>query len=148
MKSNETEGLASIPMTALKLRLEAAQPAETVETVTLGLYSDLAEVLAPVIGDVGVQALESRALHITRQIYGPSTPREAAPSTKTAEPLRDWLRQLEPDIASEAAGSLLTTLTTLLASFIGGGLTMRLEQKAWTNLFSESESSESKEIDP
>lgn len=129
-------------MTVLKRRVESAAATETIETVTLALYRSLTDVLVPVIGDAGVQALESRALHITQQSYGPSTAPKADPSTKPAEPLREWLRQLEPAVAIEAAGAMLTSLTVLLATFIGGGLTKRLLEKAWTDRPSESDSKE------
>jgi hypothetical protein len=101
-------------------------------------YGDLARVAAPLIGQVGVDALTGRALHLAQREYPWLVP--------TAEP-HQWegpfaevlfcLERQNPAVATDAAAAVLATFTGLLMTFIGEPLTVQLLRKAWPDGFSE-----------
>jgi hypothetical protein len=95
-------------------------------------------VSAPLIGQVGVDALTGRTLYLAQRKY--------PWLIHTREP-DEWkgpfaqivfcLERQDPAVATEAAGAVLTTLTGLLVTFIGEPLTTRLLRKAWPDAFSD-----------
>ncbi len=99
-------------------------------------YDDLARVSAPLIGQVGVDALTGRALHLAQR---------ARPWLVQAREPEQWkgpldqvifcLEQQDPAIAIEAAGAVFGTLTGLLISFIGEPLAIGLLRQAWPDAF-------------
>lgn len=100
-------------------------------------YDDLARVLAPVIGDVGVAAMTDRALHLATREYPclpSSEPGSADTSfTKVIDALE---RQDDPALAAEAAAAVFEAILGLLATFIGEPLAARLVQQAWPDAVS------------
>ena len=104
-------------------------------------YDDLVRVLAPVIGSMGVEAITSRALHLAVREYPSSSDAGKSEATGFA-PVVTWLEEQDSGKIYEAATSLFAALGTLLVTFIGEPLTMRLARKAWPEGFQELEPEE------
>jgi hypothetical protein len=95
-----------------------------------------AEQLTPLIGDAGVAAICARSLHLARRnVRGLAPVRPTAPGEAPFALLQLSLEKQEPAVATEAAVALLATVSELLASFIGEGLTTRLLREAWPDDF-------------
>ena len=101
-------------------------------------YDELARVVAPLIGQGGVDALTGRALHLAQREY-PWLVHEREP--KQAEgPFAQVFLCLEgqdPAVATAAAGAVFATFMGLLVTFIGEPLTAGLLRKAWPAAFSD-----------
>ena len=128
-------GQAARRQLALKVLAQRAGPgagAETLAAAARRAYDDLAGVTAPLIGQVGVDALTGRALHLARREYPWLVQTGEAPQSEQpfAQVISRLARQ-EPAVATEAAGALFATFMGLLVTFIGEPLTARLLRKAW-----------------
>ena len=124
---------------ALRVLAHHAGPAASAEVFAGAAhraYDDLARVSAQLIGQAGVDALTSRAVHLAQQEYPWLVHRREAeqPEGPFAQVVVCLKRQ-DPVVASEAAGSVLATLALLLVTFIGESLTMQLLRKAWPDAF-------------
>jgi hypothetical protein len=132
-------GNAALRQLALKVLAQHAGPAAGAEALAAAAhraYEDLARVSAPLIGQVGVDALTGRALHLAQRDY-PWLVDAHAPD-QAAGPFTRVLVNLErqdPAVATEAAGAVFATFTGLLVTFIGEPLTARLLRKAWPDAF-------------
>jgi len=101
-------------------------------------YDDLARVLTPLIGQVGIDALSARAVHLAQREYPWLAP--AGEPEPAGGPFGQHDRSLErqdPALATEAAAAVLTVFTGLLVTFIGEPLTTGLLRKAWPGGFSD-----------
>ena len=108
------------------------------------LSEHFARLLTPLIGDAGVAAILARALHLAqRHVPGLAQVRSPQPSDAPFTPEQQFLEQLEPAEALEAAVALLTAISELLVSFIGEGLTTRLLREAWPDDFADDRTEES-----
>jgi hypothetical protein len=153
-------GHAALRQLALKVLAQHAGPAAGAEALAAAArraYEDLARVSAPLIGQVGVEALSGRALHLAQREYPwlvhtregtPARP-ERTPGTPPPEhadaPLTQVMVCLEgedPAVATEAAGAVLATFTGLLVTLIGEPLTARLLRQAWPDAFAEANTEE------
>ena len=95
-------------------------------------YNDLARVLAPVIGDIGVAAIVDRALHVATGEYPWLPSREPGAADIQFTTVIDALtRQSDPEVAAEAAAAVFEAILGLLATFIGEPLAARLVQQGW-----------------
>jgi hypothetical protein len=134
-------GSEALRQLALRVLAQHAGPATDVEALVAAArrtYDELARVAAPLIGQVGVDALTGRALHLAQREYPWLVP--------TAEP-HQWqgpfaevllcLERQNPAVATEAAATVFAIFTGLLITFIGEPLTVQLLQKAWPKGFSE-----------
>ena len=138
-------GDAALRQLALKVLAQHAGPAAGAEALAVAAhraYDDLARVSAPLIGQVGVDALTGRALHLSQREYPwLDRTREATPRPEQAEgPFAQIvfsLEQQDPAVATEAAGAVFATFTGLLVTFIGEPLTAGLLRKAWPDAFSD-----------
>jgi hypothetical protein len=100
------------------------------------LSERFAEQLTPLIGAAGVAAICARSLHLTqRNVRGLAPVRASAQGDAPFALLQRLLEQQEPAAATEAAVVLLATVSELLTSFIGEGLTTRLLREAWPDDF-------------
>ena len=121
----------------------AAVDATAVAAAASRAYDDLARVLAPVIGDVGVAAMTDRALHLATRAHPwlPSSEPGAADMgfTNVIDALR---RQDDPAVAAEAAAAVFEALLGLLATFIGEPLAARLVQQGWPHAVSSADTEE------
>jgi hypothetical protein len=134
----EDRELRQLALKVLAQRAGSAAGAGALAAAAQRAYDDLAEVSAPLIGQVGVDALTGRTLYLAQRQY--------PWLVHTREP-DQWkgpfaqivfcLERQDPAVATEAAGAVLTTLTGLLVTFIGEPLTARLLRKAWPDAFSD-----------
>jgi hypothetical protein len=141
-----TLGNAELRQLALKAvahRAGSAAGAGALAAAAQRAYDDLAQVSAPLIGQVGVDALTGRTLYLAQRKY--------PWLVHTREP-EQWkgpwaqiifcLERQDSAVATDAAGAVLATLTGLLVTFIGEPLTMRLLRKAWPDAFSNASAKE------
>jgi hypothetical protein len=107
-----------------------ATDATLVAAATLSIWELMAAKLEPVIGTTGVDVLFIRALHLTSSVFPwlaiAETQRESA-----VLHVKKQLAEHETDAASEAAYTLLVTVTELLSTLIGVSLTERLLARVW-----------------
>jgi hypothetical protein len=101
-------------------------------------HDELAGVLAPLIGQVGIDALAARAVHLAQRDYPwlAKTPDPERPQ-ETFTHVSVSLEQQDPALAAEAAAAVLATFTGLLATLIGEPLMTRLMRQAWPVGFSD-----------
>ena len=95
-------------------------------------YVDLTRVSAPLIGQVGVDALTGRALHLAQRQY-PWLVYARAPEQADARLAQVilCLERQDSAVATEAAAAVFAILTGLLVTFIGEPLTAHLLRQAW-----------------
>jgi hypothetical protein len=98
------------------------------------LCERFAQQLTPIIGDAGVSAICSRSLHLAQRQF-PSLVSVPAQVDGAFARVQESLQGLEPAVASDAAVAVLTTVSNLLDSLIGEGLTTRLLRGAWPGSF-------------
>ena len=95
-------------------------------------YDDLARVLTPLIGQIGVDTLSTRAVHLAQREYPwLATTREAEHVEGPFAQVKFSLERQDPALAREAAAAVLAIFTGLLVTFIGEPLTTSLMRKAW-----------------
>ena len=100
------------------------------------LCERFAEQLAPLIGDAGVAAICARSLHlIQRKIPRLGPVHVSAQGDAPFALLQESLEQLDPAEATDAVVAVLATVSDLLVSFVGEGLTTRLLREAWPDDF-------------
>ena len=125
---------------ALSEMAHHAGPGAGAEALAAGsqrAYDDLARVSAQLIGHAGVDALTGRALHLAQKEYPWLVHRREPEQPEGAfEQVIACLKRQDPEVAKEAAGTVLATLAALLVAFIGESLTMQLLRKAWPDAFS------------
>ena len=150
-KQSSTDGMTALGhaarrQLALKVLAQLAGPAAGTEALAAAArraYDDLARVSAPLIGQVGVDALTGRALHLARREY-PWLVQTLEPE-HAEEPFTQLIVCLERQdaaVATEAAGAVFATFTGLLVTFIGEPLTASLLQQAWPDAFADARTEE------
>ena len=143
MTTPEHNAQRELARTLLARRTGPAAGAEAIAAAAGRAYDDFAQVLAPVIGDVGVTAMTDRALHLATREYPwlPSSQPGAA-DTRFAKVIDALKRQDDPAVAAEAAAAVFEAILGLLATFIGDPLAARLAQQAWPDAVSGADSEE------
>jgi hypothetical protein len=132
---------AALRQLALKVLAQHAGPTANTDALSAAArraYDDLAQVSAPLIGQVGVDALTGRALHLAQREY-PWLVRTREPE-QMDDPFAQvilCLQRQDHAVATEAAGAIFATFTGLLVTFIGEPLTAGLLRKAWPEAFSD-----------
>ncbi len=152
-KDSSTDGMTALGNAALRqLALKvlahhagSAWDAETLAAAARRAYDDLARVSAPLIGQVGIDALTGRALHLAQREYpwlvGTREPEQAeGPFSQVIV----CLERQDPAVAAEAAGAVFATLTGLLVTLIGEPLTAGLLRKAWPAAFADASTSDAR----
>ena len=139
-------GDAALRQLALKVLAHHAGPAAGAEDLAAAArcaYDDLARASAPLIGQVGVDALTGRALHLVQRDYPWLVhTREPAQAGGPFAQVVFSLERQDPAVATEAAGTVFATLTGLLVTFIGEPLTAGLLRKAWPEAFPDASTKE------
>ena len=134
----QNAALRELAQRALARRVGSAAGAEAPAAAAQRAYDDLARMSAPLIGQVGVDALTGRALYLAQRQYPWLVhSRESGQWHGPFDQIVFCLQRQDPAVATDAAGSVLAILTELLVSFIGEPLTVRLLQKAWPDAFSD-----------
>ena len=139
-------GNTALRQLALKVLAQHAGPAAGAEALLAAAhraYDDLARVSAPLIGQVGVDALTGRAFHLAQREYPWLIPtREPEPAERPFAQVKLCLERQDPAVAIECVGAVLATFTGLLVTFIGEPLTAGLLRKAWPAAFSDASTEE------
>jgi len=133
----ENAALQQLALKVLAQHAGSAAGAEAVAAAARRAYDDLARASAPLIGQVGVDALTGRALHLAQRQY-PWLVQTLEPGQADGPFVQVilGLKRQDPAVATEAAGAVFATLTGLLVAFIGEPLTVGLLRKAWPDAFS------------
>ena len=112
--------------------------AHAVATAAFRAYERLAQELAPLIGEAGLNAVCARSVHLTQREFSWLAPADSSgPGDAPFADVRLSLEGQDPAIATDAAIAVLATFGELLASFIGDSLTTRLLRAAWPDGFSD-----------
>jgi hypothetical protein len=137
-------GHAALRRLALKVLAQHAGPAADADALAAAAhraYDDLARASSPLIGQVGVDALTGRALHLAQREYPWLVhPDDGTPPREAEGPFAQVvfsLKRQDPAIATEAAGAVFARFTELLITFIGEPLTTGLLRQAWPDAFSD-----------
>jgi hypothetical protein len=137
MTALENAALRQLALKVLAHHAGSAADAEALAAAARRAYDDLARVSAPLIGQVGVEALTGRALHLAQREYPWLVQtREPEQAEQPFTQVIACLERQDPAVAIEAAGAVFATLTGLLVTFIGEPLTARLLRQAWPDAFS------------
>ena len=138
MTALENAALRQLALKVLAQRAGSTAGAEALSAAARRAYDDLARVSAPLIGQVGVEALTGRALHLAQREYPWLVQtREPEQAERPFTQVVACLERQDPAVAIEAAGAVFATLTGLLVTFIGEPLTASLLRKAWPDAFSD-----------
>jgi hypothetical protein len=139
-------GDTALRQLALKVLAQHAGPAAGTAALAAGArraYNDLAQVSIPLIGQVGVDALTDRAVHVAQREY--SWIGDARDPAQADGPFARVIVSLEgqdPAIATEGAAAVFATFAGLLVTFIGEPLTTGLLRQAWPTAFSDTHTEE------
>jgi hypothetical protein len=130
--------LREIALRALAQRVGSALGAGSLAAAAQRAYDDLTRESATLIGQVGIDALTGRTLYLAQRQYPwLAQTREPDQWTGPFAQIVFCLQRQDPDVATEAAGTVFATLTGLLVTFIGEPLTASLLRKAWPDAFSD-----------
>jgi hypothetical protein len=135
--------LRQLALNVLAQHAGSAAGAEALAAAARRAYDDLAHVSTPLIGQVGVDALTDRAVHLAQREY--SWLVDAREPKQADEPFAQVIVSLErqnPAIATEGAAAVFATFAGLLVTFIGEPLTTGLLRKAWPKAFSDAHTEE------
>ena len=136
-----TPDIAALRQLAARVLVNKAGPDADAASVAIAArrrFEELAGVLTPLIGQVGIDALAARALHLAQREY-PCLGKTRNPEQEEG-PLIDVrmsFEHQEPGLATEAAAAVLAQFTALLVTMIGEPLTVRLMRQAWPDGFSD-----------
>jgi len=143
MTALENAALRQLALKVLAQHAGSAADAEALAAAARRAYDDLARVSAPLIGQVGVEALTGRALHLAQREYPwLAQTREPEQAERPFTEVIACLERQDPAVAIEAAGAVFATLTGLLVTFIGEPLTARLLRQAWPDAFADASTKE------
>lgn len=113
-----------------------AADAPAVSAAALRLCERIARQLVALIGESGVAAICDRGMHLAqRRVPGLTPVRAAEPDDGPFTRAHLFIEHQDPALVLEAAVALLTSISELLASFIGDSLTTHLMREAWSDDF-------------
>ena len=122
----------SMMLTMFARQSAAGADASRIVQMAVSIWKDAGTALSPIIGQIGVDALFKRSIHLTRGAY----PCLATVLEDKAQPdglaaLQDALAQQTTATAVAANVALLQNFQDLLISLIGLSLTERLLRPVW-----------------
>ena len=143
MTSSGNAALRQLALDVLARRTGSAADTEALPAAARRAYDDLARAAAPLIGQVGVDALTGRALHLAQRAYPWLIhTREPEQAEGPFAQVIVCLERQNPAVATEAAGAVFATFMGLLVTFIGEPLTAGLLRKAWPAAFPDTSTEE------
>jgi len=123
MSTKNKEPVPTALHKAMAHQAEGAMDAGAVANATIQTLRQLSVILTPVIGEVGVNVLFKRSLHLTRRTFPWLTIAEHQGDTGDfLANLRARLADRDTNEAAEASSALLVGFTELLATLIGDSL--------------------------
>jgi hypothetical protein len=143
MTASGNAALRQLALNVLARRTGSAADTAALPAAARRAYDDLVRVSAPLIGQVGVDALTGRALHLAQRTYPwLAHAREPQQWTGPFDQIVFGLERQDPAVATEAAALVFGTLTGLLVTFIGEPLTAGLLRQAWPEAFADARTEE------
>ena len=143
MTALENAALRQLALKVLAQYAGSTAGSEALAAAARHAYDDLARVSAPLIGQVGVEALTRRALHLAQREYPwLAQTHELEQAERPFTQVIACLERQDPAVAIEAAGAVFATFTGLLVTFIGEPLTARLLRQAWPDAFADASTKE------
>jgi hypothetical protein len=116
----------------LASRLDDDSNSDQIAATCGALWLELDEVLSPIIGHRGVNALGQRSLHLARAAHPWLAARQpGGPVILDSALLVSLLAQRSSDDSAAAGDAFLQTFRELLTSLIGDSLTERLLRTVW-----------------
>ena len=137
--------LRQLALNVLSARAGSGAGATALAAAAGSAYGDLVRVFSPLIGDLGVEALTGRAVHLAQQQYGWLV--SARGPDQVNEAIGQVIARLErqdPAVAADAAATVFALMTGLLATFIGASMTTGLLRQAWPDAFFDAATEEGK----
>ena len=134
MSGADETPVSELALQVVGKRAGPSASATVLAAVAQRTYNELAEVAAPLIGQAGVEALMSRAVHLARREYpwlGSDRPDPTQHEENAFADVARCLGQAEAGSAADAAAAVFARLVGLLATLIGDRLTASLLYKAW-----------------
>lgn len=132
------EELRQLALKALARHPRSARDAAALAAAAQRAYDDLAEVSTPLIGQVGVNALMGRAVHLAqRQCSWLADSREPEHANEPFAQVIVCLARQDRAVGTEGAAAVFAIFAGLLVTFIGEPLTTGLLRKAWPEAFSD-----------
>ena len=132
-----------LALKVLTQRVSSAPEGEALAAAARSTYDDLAHVCSPLIGQVGVDALTARALHLAQQEYSWLVDgRDPEHAQDPFAPVLARLAGQDPAAATEGAAAVFAMLVGLLVTFIGEPLTTSLIRNAWPEASSDAHTEE------
>ena len=134
----EDLALRQLAVKALARRAGSATGAAATAAAAQRAYEDLTRVSAPLIGQVGIDAMTGRTLYLAQRQY-PWLVRTPEPDHWEGPfaQIVFCLEQQDPAVAREAAVAVFTIFTGVIGGLIGNPLTTRMLQEAWPDALSE-----------
>ena len=157
MTSTGDVALRQLALNVLSARAGSGAGAAALAAAAGSAYGDLVRVVSPLIGDLGVEALTGRAVHLAQKQYTwlvsarePGQIPDRSPD-QVHDQVNDAMAQViaglerqEPAVAADAAATVFAILTGLLVTFIGASLTTGLLRQAWPDAFFDADTEEGK----
>jgi hypothetical protein len=136
----EHVALRQLALNVLAARAGSGAGAAAVAAAAGSAYGDLVRVFSPLIGDLGVEALTGRAVHLAQQqhtwlVSAPEPDQVPDQINAAIGQVIAGLERQDPAVAADGAGAVLALLTGLLVTFIGPSLTTGLLRQAWPDAF-------------
>jgi hypothetical protein len=112
-------------------RLLAYEGAAGCATAAGRVHEKISARLTPLLGSAGVHALFVRSAKL---VGGELTARAETPILQSSSQLTEFLRGLDPSVATRTAEALLGNFLALITSFIGQRLTNEALRKEWPTI--------------
>jgi hypothetical protein len=144
MTGLERAALRRLALNVLAQHVGPAASAEEVAVAARRAHDALVRVSIPLIGQIGVDALIGRALHLAQREYPwlGGTPESRGSNDGPFTEVIARLAHQEPVVATEGAAAVFATYAELLVTFIGESVTTRLLRQAWPEAFSDTSAEE------
>jgi hypothetical protein len=137
MTSREDAALRHVAADVLIRRAGPDADAAALAAAARRASDELARVLAPVMGQLGIDALAARAVNLVQREYPWLAAADDAQQAEGLFPRVSFsLAQQDPAVGADAAAAVLATFTGLVVRLIGEPLAMRLMRQAWPDAFS------------
>lgn len=140
-RDNEPLGDSSLRQLALAVLAQRSESEGTTEGLSAAArraYDELAHVSTPLIGQIGVDALIARALHLAQREHPwLSAAPESDPANELFADVIARLGRQNPATATEGMAAVFAAFAGLLVTFIGEALTTSLLRQAWPDAFAD-----------